>query len=81
MKSVIRVKINEGWTDQQILDYFVERYGSSVLLEPQTEGVSLLAWVVPPVAVLLSLIVLIILLRIRVAQSDIAHVEVSDNGR
>ena len=81
MKSVIRVKINEGWTDQQILDYFVERYGSSVLLEPQTEGVSLLAWVVPPVAVLLSLIVLIIVLRIRVAQSDKAHVEGSDNGR
>mgnify|MGYP001487245079 CR=1 FL=1 len=70
MKSVIRVKINEGWSDRQILDYFVERYGSSVLLEPETEGVSLLVWVVPPVGVLLSLTVLLMVLRSRVIRSN-----------
>jgi len=67
MKSITRVKIAEGWSDKQILDYFVERYGKSVLLEPQTEGVSLLVWVVPPVGVLLALTVLFMVLRGKVA--------------
>ena len=66
MKAVIRGKINDGWTDKQILDYFVERYGPSVLLEPQTEGVSLLVWIVPPVAVLFALGVMLAVLRGRV---------------
>ena len=70
MKSVIRAKISEGWSDRQILDYFVERYGSSVLLEPETQGVSLLVWVVPPVGVLLSLAVLFMVLRSKVIRSE-----------
>jgi cytochrome c-type biogenesis protein CcmH len=70
MKSIIRVKIEEGWADKQILDYFVERYSSSVLLEPQTEGVSLLVWIVPPVGVLLALTVLILVLRGKVTRDN-----------
>jgi cytochrome c-type biogenesis protein CcmH/NrfF len=70
MKSVIRGKIKEGLSDREILNYFVERYGNSVLLEPQTEGVSLLVWVVPPVGVLFSLVVLVMVLRGKVGKGD-----------
>ena len=53
----------EGWTDRQIEDFFVERYGASVLLQPPAEGFSLAAWVVPPVAFVLAIASLLLTLR------------------
>jgi cytochrome c-type biogenesis protein CcmH len=47
MRGVIRSKLQAGETDQQIVDYFVERYGDGVLIEPPRRGISLLVWVAP----------------------------------
>ena len=51
MRAVVSEKIAEGWTDDEIRDFFVERYGPTVLMEPPTEGMGLVAWLVPPIAV------------------------------
>ena len=51
MRDIVRDKLEEGWTDDQIRDFFVDRYGPSVLMEPPTEGIGILAWIVPPVIV------------------------------
>ena len=50
MRLLVREKLAEGWTRQQILDYFAERYGG-VLAEPPKEGFALLAWVLPSVGI------------------------------
>jgi cytochrome c-type biogenesis protein CcmH len=50
MRGIVQDKLAEGWTDDQIRDFFVERYGPSVLLEPPMSGFSLAAWIIPPVA-------------------------------
>ncbi len=50
MRRLVRSKLDAGETEQQILDYFVDKYGRSVLAEPPAEGFNLLVWVVPPVA-------------------------------
>ena len=50
MRAAVSEKLAEGWTDDQIREFFVERYGPSVLLEPPTEGFGLAAWIVPPAA-------------------------------
>ena len=63
MRDIVYEKINEGWTDRQIEDFFVERYGASVLLQPPAEGFSLAAWVVPPVAFVLAIASLLLTLR------------------
>ncbi len=34
MKKIIISKLKEGWTDEQIINYFVQRYGADVLLNP-----------------------------------------------
>lgn len=34
MKKVIVEKLNEGWTEEQIIDFFVQRYGNEILLYP-----------------------------------------------
>jgi cytochrome c-type biogenesis protein CcmH len=49
MKQVIREKIDAGETNQQIRDYFVDRYGEVVLAAPEASGFNLLVWVMPVV--------------------------------
>lgn len=63
MRGVVREKLAEGWSDQQVLQYFSERYGPSILAAPPKGGFSGLAWIAPPVGVALALIALGLVLR------------------
>lgn len=63
MRGVVAEKLAAGWTDNQIREFFVERYGPSVLLEPPAEGFGLAAWIVPPVAFGVALAALLAALR------------------
>ena len=63
MRAVVAEKLADGWTDDQIREFFVERYGPSVLLEPPREGFGLTAWLVPPAAFALALVALLFALR------------------
>jgi cytochrome c-type biogenesis protein CcmH len=58
-RELIRQKLAEGWTDQQIKDYFVEYYGVRVLAEPPATGLNWLIYIVPPVIFLAGLVLLI----------------------
>lgn len=50
MRLLVREKLAEGWSSQQILDYFAERY-EGVLAEPPKSGFTLLAWLLPIVGI------------------------------
>jgi cytochrome c-type biogenesis protein CcmH len=52
MRAKIRELIAAGRTDRQILDYFVDRYGDYILLEPRRRGFGLSAYLLPLLAVL-----------------------------
>src|SRR5512134_3701281 len=54
-RAQIRDQLAEGWTDQQVIDYFVAQYGERVLAEPQRKGFTSLVWIFPLIAVLLGL--------------------------
>jgi cytochrome c-type biogenesis protein CcmH len=47
MKALIRKRIAQGWTKQQILDEMVANFGPGVLTTPATHGFDLIAWVLP----------------------------------
>lgn len=51
MRAIILEKLQAGESREQIIGYFVERYGEGVLLEPPKHGFSLLVWVVPALLV------------------------------
>lgn len=57
MRAIVRQKLSEGQTREEILDYFAGRYGQSVIGAPPKSGINLVAWVLPPVAVLAALLV------------------------
>ena len=58
MMAKVREMQGEGKSRDQIIDYFTERYGDWVLLEPRKDGVLILLWTLPPIALLVGLLVL-----------------------
>ena len=69
MRGVVNEKLAEGSTNDEIREFFVERYGPSVLLEPPREGLNWLVWIVPPVGILAAAIALYFVLRLAVRSS------------
>ena len=63
MRAVIREMLTEGRTREEILDYFVDRYGPDILAAPPKSGVNLLAWILPIVGVALALGALYLIVR------------------
>jgi len=63
MMQRVREMHTEGKSKDEITDYFVQRYGEWVLLEPKHSGFSLLVWVLPPVALLAGLGIVIAYVR------------------
>jgi cytochrome c-type biogenesis protein CcmH len=53
-RGQIQDLIAQGYTDQEVLDYFADQYGTQVLLEPPKEGSTLLLWVLPVAALLIG---------------------------
>ena len=54
-RAQIRDQLSEGWTDQQVIDYFVAQYGERVLAEPQRKGFTSLVWFLPMIVALIGL--------------------------
>jgi cytochrome c-type biogenesis protein CcmH len=46
-RGIIRDKLSEGWTEDQIKEYFVTQYGDLVLAEPPRRGFNLLIYLIP----------------------------------
>jgi cytochrome c-type biogenesis protein CcmH len=47
MRQLVRDRIKEGWTDQQIYDYARARYGDFILLRPPFQTNTWLLWLAP----------------------------------
>jgi cytochrome c-type biogenesis protein CcmH len=43
----LRIRIAQGQSDAEIRQAYVERYGESILLRPEADGLGLLVWGVP----------------------------------
>ena len=51
-REEIRLRLALGWSEEEILQYFVEQYGARVLAEPPRAGLNWLVYIIPPVAFL-----------------------------
>jgi cytochrome c-type biogenesis protein CcmH len=57
-RELIREKLAQGWTEDQIKNYFVEQYGDRVLATPPARGLNWLIYIIPPLAILTGLYIL-----------------------
>lgn len=47
MRGIIRQQLQSGKSEEEVIQYFVSRYGDRILLSPPMQGLTLLAWIVP----------------------------------
>jgi cytochrome c-type biogenesis protein CcmH len=67
MMSQVRDLLARGYTEQQVLDYFVRSYGEFVLLVPTAKGFNLMVWLLPVAGVVAG--AALIALRLRGARA------------
>lgn len=58
-RELIREKLGEGWSEDQIKQYFVAQYGDRVLATPPARGLNWLVYIVPPLAIIAGAVVLL----------------------
>ena len=56
-RAKIREQLSQGWSEDQIIAYFVKQYGERVLGEPQRKGFTSMVWVLPVISVLIGLLI------------------------
>ncbi len=63
MREQARSLLAAGYTREQVVGYFEQRYGEFVLLEPRARGLNLVVWAAP--AAILAVGALVVVVRIR----------------
>lgn len=63
MRGVIRQQLQQGQSEQQIIQYFVSRYGSNILWSPPKQGFTILAWIIPIAILLCGALLLVLVMR------------------
>ena len=63
MKAIIRERLAAGESPEQVKAYFVDKYGTWILLSPPRQGFNLLVWIVPFVGLGLGLVLVLVLVR------------------
>ena len=55
LRILLRERLVEGDSDQEVVDFIVARYGEFVLLQPDTGGANLILWLAAPAMLLVAL--------------------------
>ena len=57
MRGIIRQRLADGETAEQVVAYFVDKYGLWILLAPPRQGFNLLVWIAPFAGLAVGLLV------------------------
>jgi cytochrome c-type biogenesis protein CcmH len=76
MRGVIRQQLQSGKSEQEVIQYFVSRYGDRILLSPPWQGLTLLAWLVPIALMLGGTLLLFFVLKYWQSQADRSPLDV-----
>lgn len=57
--TLIEERVAEGWTDDEIIDFFVATYGDDMLLDPAGGGRTVALWLLPLLAAATGVVVIL----------------------
>ncbi len=77
LRILVRERLKEGESNQEILDYVVSRYGEYVLMRPTWGGANIILYIAGPVLLLLGLITGFFYLRSRATAQTAAGAALS----
>lgn len=63
MRGVITEQLQQGKTNEEVIDYFVAKYGEWILLEPKARGFNLIAYLLPLIVLGAGIAVLFVSVR------------------
>ena len=63
MKNIVDAYISDGKTNDEILKYFEDRYGTEILSAPPNSGTNTIVWVTPFILISLSFIIFSVWLK------------------
>ncbi len=63
LRREVFLLLEEGQSDQQIIDFLVARYGTFILYDPPKEGTTRWVWLIPGVFLLLGIGLVVMVLR------------------
>lgn len=62
-RALIKEKLIDGWSKEQIKQYFVDQYGDRVLAQPPARGLNWLVYILPPLVFVGGIVVVYFNLR------------------
>jgi len=65
LRVLVRERLKVGDSDSQVIDFLVARYGEFVLLRPPLAWHTAALWGLPPAAVLIGIITIVLVIRRR----------------
>ncbi|HEY7567245.1 MAG TPA: cytochrome c-type biogenesis protein CcmH [Gemmatimonadaceae bacterium] len=63
MRGVVRDQLAAGRTPEEVKQYFTEKYGEWILLEPEAHGFNVLVYILPVAAVVVGALVVVLAVR------------------
>lgn len=78
LRNQVRDKLRQGQSEQEVLDYMVNRYGEFVLFKPLVKSTTWLLWFGPLLLLAVGLGVLFVILRQRRKMMQQVHVLSAD---
>ena len=65
LRLLVRERLVEGDSDEEVIDYVVDRYGEYVLLQPRATGANWLLWAAGPLMLFGGVLIAVVYLRRR----------------
>jgi cytochrome c-type biogenesis protein CcmH len=72
IRIIVRERLTAGDTDEQVIQYLVDRYGEYVLLKPVLAAHTILLWAAAPVVLIIGGIAIVVAARRKPARTQTA---------
>ncbi len=81
LRVLVRERLTNGDTDDQVVDYVVSRYGEFVLLKPRLSAKTVILWATPILLLLVGAIAILVFVRTRPSQRAVAALTAEEQAR
>ncbi|WP_105421110.1 cytochrome c-type biogenesis protein [Neorhizobium sp. T25_27] len=81
LRVLVRERLANGDTDDQVIDYVVSRYGEFVLLKPRLSAKTMILWATPVLLLLVSGVAILVFVRTRPSQRAVAALSAEEQAR
>ena len=81
LRVLVRERLTNGDTDQQVIDYVVSRYGEFVLLKPRFSVKTAILWATPILLLLIGATAIFVFIRTRPSARAVAVLSAEEQAR